>query len=211
MGARTDTRLRMVTSAALMLSERGVAGTSISGVLEHSQGPRGSVGHHFPGGRTELLTEALQSVGEAVACRLRRAVDSGASASEVYEAIAHHYRRRLISSGFSAGCPVWAGAQEAYADPALGPAVAQIVDGWIGLLAEALIRSGHDTRRAAEVATVCVSALEGAITMSRVRRSVKPLDLTLDLMVPLLAAPNQARDEVAVTDAAGSASGRSRR
>ena len=50
MGAKTDTRERMVVSAALMLRERGVAGTTVSGVLEASGAPRGSVGFHFPGG-----------------------------------------------------------------------------------------------------------------------------------------------------------------
>ena len=44
MGLRTDTRERMVASAAVLLSEQGVGATSVAKVLEHSNGPRGSVG-----------------------------------------------------------------------------------------------------------------------------------------------------------------------
>jgi AcrR family transcriptional regulator len=62
-GVTTDTRARMINSAALLLREHGVAGTSIARVLEHSQGPRGSVQFHFPGGKAQLLTEALVWAG----------------------------------------------------------------------------------------------------------------------------------------------------
>ena len=73
MGATTQTRARMVTSAALLLREHGVAGTSIARVLEHSRGPRGSVQFHFPGGKAQLLTEALDWAGGLVTMVLSQA------------------------------------------------------------------------------------------------------------------------------------------
>ena len=57
------TRARMLDSTALLLRERGVGGVTVDAVLAHSGAPRGSVYHHFPGGRNQLLLEALEASG----------------------------------------------------------------------------------------------------------------------------------------------------
>jgi len=54
----------MVISAALLIRERGAHPTAIADVLEHSGAPRGSAYHYFPGGRTQLLCEAIDYAGE---------------------------------------------------------------------------------------------------------------------------------------------------
>ena len=61
---RGTTRDRMLFTAAQVLREKGAAGVTIDEVLARSGAPRGSVYHHFPGGRSQLLTEALQFAGE---------------------------------------------------------------------------------------------------------------------------------------------------
>jgi TetR/AcrR family transcriptional repressor of lmrAB and yxaGH operons len=186
---KTDTRARMVTSAATLLREHGVAGTSIAKVLEHSRGPRGSVGFHFPGGRAELLTDALRWAGGFVTATLRQAAEHGASPVDVFAGICEHYKQQLAGTDYAAGCPIGAAAQEAYRDPALGPVVTAIVDEWQSALAEVLTGSGHDPDEAADLAMLCISALEGAITMSRMKRSTDPLDIVRARIVPLLGAP----------------------
>jgi len=185
-GVKTDTRARMVTSAALLLREHGVAGTSVAKVLEHSHGPRGSVGFHFPGGRAELLVGALELAGSLVTSTLRQTAEHGAGPAEVFTGICEHYKHQLTSSDFAAGCPVGAAAQEAYRDPALGPVVATIVDDWQAALTDVLINVGHQPAEAADLAMLCICSLEGAITMSRVKRSTDPLDSVLDHILPLL-------------------------
>src|SRR3954452_1953671 len=94
-GATTDTRARMINSAALLLREHGVAGTSIARVLEHSRGPRGSVQFHFPGGKAQLLTEALVWAGGLINKVLAQAQARGDTPAEVVTAICQHYTRQL--------------------------------------------------------------------------------------------------------------------
>jgi AcrR family transcriptional regulator len=53
----------MVLSAAALLREYGANATSIDRVLAHSGAPRGSVYHHFPGGRAQLIEEAVALAG----------------------------------------------------------------------------------------------------------------------------------------------------
>ena len=70
-----STRERMVVSTALLIREKGARATSIDDVLAHSGAPRGSVYHHFPGGREQLLREATDFAGE-----LHRGADRSAQA-----------------------------------------------------------------------------------------------------------------------------------
>jgi TetR/AcrR family transcriptional regulator, lmrAB and yxaGH operons repressor len=186
MGARTDTRQRMVASAAALIQKRGVSGTSINGVLEHSGGPRGSVAYHFPQGRTELLLDALRWVGEKISVRLRRGMEEGTASSQIFREICEHYLADLAATNFTSGCPIGAAAQEAFADPDLGPVVAQIISEWVLLLAELLIREGSSPQEAADTALLCIATMEGAITLARVTRTSQPIDLALAAMLPLL-------------------------
>jgi AcrR family transcriptional regulator len=176
----------MVTSAALLLREHGVAGTSIARVLEHSQAPRGSVQFHFPGGKAQLLTEALGRAGGLVTGVLAQAQARGATPAEVLTAICEHYQRQLLETDFHAGCPVGAVAQEAFGDPELGPTVAAIVDDWATALAAILVTAGRDRVEALDLALLCISALEGAITLARLRRSTRPIELVHERLTALL-------------------------
>ena len=63
-------RERMITSTALLIREKGARATSIDDVLAHSGAPRGSVYHHFPGGRDQLLREATDFAGGYIAARI---------------------------------------------------------------------------------------------------------------------------------------------
>ena len=59
-----ETRTRMVEGAIQLLATRGVHGASLLKVLEHTGAPRGSVYHHFPGGKEELILAALDITGQ---------------------------------------------------------------------------------------------------------------------------------------------------
>jgi TetR/AcrR family transcriptional regulator, lmrAB and yxaGH operons repressor len=185
-GVTTDTRARMITSAALLLREHGVAGTSIPKVLEHSNGPRGSVGHHFPGGRTELITEAVTWAGNLVTDALAKARTQGSSPAEVFAFICDFYEKQLVSTDFAAGCPVGAAAQEAFDDPAIGPVIADIIGSWTAALADALVEDGRDRTEADALALMCVCSLEGAILVARVQKSAKPIESVKAHVLPLL-------------------------
>ena len=64
MNPRENVRSNMVDGAVRLLATEGVEGTSFKGVLVVAEAPRGSVYHHFPGGKSELLHAALDRVNE---------------------------------------------------------------------------------------------------------------------------------------------------
>src|SRR5438445_120805 len=87
-------RERMVVSAALLIRERGAHATAISDVLEHSGAPRGSAYHYFPGGRTQLVCEAVDYAGDHVAGIIAEAQGG----LEVLDTLIDTYRRQLLAS-----------------------------------------------------------------------------------------------------------------
>ena len=63
--AQGDVRTKMVKGAAGLLATKGVEGTSFAEVLAVTDAPRGSIYHHFPGGKSELVHAALDLVSSA--------------------------------------------------------------------------------------------------------------------------------------------------
>jgi AcrR family transcriptional regulator len=166
-------RERMIVSTALLVRERGARATSIDDVLAHSGAPRGSVYHHFPGGRRQLLREAVEFAGDFVAKRIERADD----AVEVLDLLIGYYRDELVKSDFRAGCPVVAVAVEAGdPDSDLPEHAAAVFGRWQELIERQLVTQRVKRSRAAELAMLVIAAGEGAIVMARARRDVEPLD-----------------------------------
>jgi len=172
-------RERMVISAALLIRERGAHPTAIADVLEHSGAPRGSAYHYFPGGRTQLLCEAIEYAGEYIAAKIANA-ESGVDALDNLFA---GYRKQLLKTDFRAGCPVVAVSVEAgdpdrpdVATPVIERAAAAFSK-WTDLIAARLISDGVSKERATELAMLTTTSFEGAIVVSRASRNIKALDL----------------------------------
>jgi TetR/AcrR family transcriptional regulator, lmrAB and yxaGH operons repressor len=159
-----EVRARMIEGAAALLATSGLPGTSLSEVLHRTGAPRGSIYHHFPGGKDEL-------VGAALAETLRRVLDlidpdSSAPADEVAESFLGAWRTLLARSDFAAGCALVAvtvGTESAELRGQAGEAFRT----WRAQLAGALERGGLPAAAAQRHATLLLAASEGAVVMSR--------------------------------------------
>ena len=165
-----DARERMIASTALLIREKGARATSIDDVLAHSGAPRGSVYHHFPGGRDQLMREATDFAGSYIAARIGRSDD----ALVLLDSLVGEYREVLVRSDFRAGCPIVAVAVEAGSD--LHEHAAAAFAGWQDLLAARLAADGVAPARAEELAVMAIAAIEGALIMARSRREPGPLE-----------------------------------
>lgn len=171
----SDSRERMVRSAAVLLREHGYAGTGFRDVIAHSEAPWGSIYHHFPGGKAQLAEEAVRYAGDFVAQLIEHSPpDDPVATLRSFIAV---WRQGLEASEFRAGCPIVAVATEAPADqPALGEACAHAFASWERALAATLRRAGVTQARSRRLATITVAAIEGGIVLARARRTTKPLD-----------------------------------
>ncbi|MFF4584899.1 TetR/AcrR family transcriptional regulator [Streptomyces sp. NPDC001388] len=173
---RSDSRERMITGAAALLGEHGAAGVSIDRVLAHSGAPRGSVYHHFPRGRTQLIDEAVVFAGDFIAGMIEDAMDDPDPLRAV-DGFFTLWRDRLVRGDFRVGCPVVAVAVES-ADAAPEPArsAAAAFARWQQALATLLLRHGLTEERSRRLAAFVIASVEGAVVMCRAERSTAPID-----------------------------------
>jgi AcrR family transcriptional regulator len=163
----------MIRATVDLLRERGYSGTSLGDVLVRSGGPRGSIYHHFPGGKQELVTEALKRYAAGIRRRIAAVAETG-TALEVVRALVGAMRDGLRASDYSVGCAI-AGV---VLDPApeLLPPAAEALAQWREVIVTALVRDGFAPVRARRLATLVLAAFEGAIILSRAQRDTSPLD-----------------------------------
>lgn len=185
MGARTNTRQKMLYSAVELLRERGAAGVTVDAVLARSGAPRGSVYHHFPGGRAQIMTESLTLAGDAIGAIIDEAATQGPD--RAIQRIGEFWTAILHDSDFDAGCPVVSVAVGGAPDDRhLQPGIAEIFDRWRQALTTTLTAEGVEPARAGRLATMAIASVEGAVILCRVQRTTRPLDDVIAELATLL-------------------------
>jgi AcrR family transcriptional regulator len=182
-------RERMVRSAAQLIRRKGVSGTGMREIVTEADAPRGSLQHYFPGGKEELVSDALLWMGDVVARRTKRCLSEldSRTPSALLAAIVDTWRRDLTNEKFSAGCPlVAAAADTAATSNQLRQVLRRAFDGWLEPLSESLVELGAPPERSDNLAVVIVAALEGAIILARIRHDLSPFDALVAELGPLL-------------------------
>jgi AcrR family transcriptional regulator len=182
-------RERMIQSAGTLLRERGLAGTSFREVLAHSGAPRGSIYHHFPDGKNQLVEEAVRAAGVAGG-QLIAAAAGDRDPVATLRTFIRLWGLGLEASGYEAGCPLVAVTTAASTDePALRAAAAEAFAAWHDALAAGLRDAGLSRARARRLATTIVAAVEGAVILCRAQHDGRPLtDVGAELELLLRAA-----------------------
>ncbi|HEX7834549.1 MAG TPA: TetR/AcrR family transcriptional regulator [Pseudolysinimonas sp.] len=175
-----ETRSTMVAGAARLLAERGLQATSFSEVLAATGAPRGSLYHHFPDGKDQLVAAAVELAGDRAVAYLD--AQHGADAVEITRRFLHIWREVLIRSDYRAGCAVLA-VTVATDSPELHEHTAGVFRRWRGRLSELLQDGGLGEQDAARFATTLVASSEGAVVLSRADRSLEPFELVADQLL----------------------------
>ncbi|MFD4785450.1 hypothetical protein ACFWNH_31005 [Rhodococcus qingshengii] len=90
--------------------------------------------------------------------------------------IVDHWKQVLTASDYAMGCPILAAAQSGPGEPTVQAASAAVFATWVDGLAIALVDSGIAPAATRSLASMSVSAIEGAIAQCRSARTTQPLD-----------------------------------
>lgn len=182
-------RERMVYSAVQLIRREGVTSTGVRDVVAHARAPRGSVRHYFPDGKEQLVNEALAWAGAFAGSRIERflATMSRPTPSKLFAAMVGQWIGEYRTQGFGGGCPLAAATVDcAETTESTRAATANAFATWRTPVAEAVTQMGVPARKAAGVATLMISSLEGAIILARAEQDVRPLTTVVRELGPLL-------------------------
>ncbi len=173
---RSPARARMVRSAATLMRERGIHGVGLREIVAHSGGPRGSLGRYFPGGKTQLMTEAIDVVVGEISAEVDQALTEAKTFPDAIGAIVAPWRHLLVEHDFALGCPLAATVVDAADNDQLRVHVDELLTQWQVAVADVYARFGDPPSVAQQQTTVLLAAIEGALILARAQRSTEPLD-----------------------------------
>lgn len=163
---------QMISAAFALVRSRGASATGFSDVIEMSGAPRGSIYHHFPKGKSELLVAMIERAAAVVAQRITSASTEATSPSDLVHRIADVFSDAPIASGWTQGCPVAAATVEGDHQPEpVRHAIERAFGLWIDTMVSALNRVGFPKTESAAYASAIVAGIEGGLIVSRGQRS----------------------------------------
>ncbi|HMC49296.1 MAG TPA: TetR/AcrR family transcriptional regulator [Solirubrobacterales bacterium] len=172
---RRDGRALLIKGARQLLAEKGYAGMELRDVAERGKAPRGSIYHHFPGGKRQLAVEATRAEGKEIGALIERSLEQRGLRGTL-GLFGEIFRRRVVDHPERIGCPVAAAALARPEDPELAAAATESFRSWEEPIAAALLGEGVSRADAETFAGLVVSTVEGALIRARAAGSTDPLD-----------------------------------
>ena len=178
--APKDTRWRIVEAAMELFWLKGYASTSIADILSRSQVNSGSLYHFFPG-KQDVLLAVLESYRDGIRpMLLNPAWDGVDDPIERVFALLALYRRAIVDTDCTYGCPIGSLALELHeADPIVRQRMAENFTAWVDAVEECFraaadrLQVGTDHRGLAELA---LNVMEGGVMQSRTYHDVAYFD-----------------------------------
>ncbi len=187
--ANLPTRDRLIAAMLDALRRRGYYGIGLNELLASAGAPKGVLYHHFPGGKAELAVAAVQVAIDGMLAGLDKLLARHANPADALEAWMGGAQKLLLASEFERGCPLATIALEsAREDAAIREALAAGFAAIRERLSAAMLRHGVSDAIANQLATLVVSAYEGALLQARVAGRLDPMHETSAALVSLIRA-----------------------
>src|SRR5277367_5413213 len=170
---KQDSRKEMIEVALSLLAKQGLQAASFSEVMKLTKAPRGSIYHHFPGGKDELVAEALKLLEKRTVENIN--VLDSSKPVKIVEGFLGLWRYLLVNYKFSTGCSALA-VTVATSSPLLLERSASIFDSWQAILSEKFIKAGVAKKTAIDFTTNLIAASEGAVVMARAAQDIEPFE-----------------------------------
>ncbi len=181
------TRQTLIETTAKLMRAKGYAAMGLQDIVKTSGIPKGSLYHHFAGGKEELAAESIHHSGKKMITSLTLLAQNTGGPVEGVRAFCDYYIGQLEQSGYRNGCPLATVALETAADaPMVQKACASAFQNLSALLSDFLVEKGVPTKKAEETGLLSLTLLEGALLLSKAKNDTYPLALARDRLTEQL-------------------------
>ena len=181
------TRARIVEEAAVLIHERGVAGTTLDDVKAAAEVSGSQMYHYFPD-KNDLLQAVIDYQADATVSNQRHADLGSAEGVQAWRDMVIYAAERVQAKG---GCPLGSlGGQLAESDPEARSLIAagferwttEISQGLRSLQASGQLPPGLDPD---DLAVTLLATLQGGLLLAQVQRSTRPFETAVDTLLAL--------------------------
>ena len=181
------TRARIVQEAAVLIHERGVAGTTLDDVKAAAEVSGSQMYHYFPD-KNDLLQAVIDYQADATVSNQRHADLGSAEGVQAWRDMVIYAAERVQAKG---GCPLGSlGGQLAESDPEARSLIAagferwttEISQGLRSLQASGQLPPGLDPD---DLAVTLLATLQGGLLLAQVQRSTRPFETAVDTLLAL--------------------------
>jgi AcrR family transcriptional regulator len=178
-----ENRERIVRTTRDLIRRNGVSGTTMLDVIAEAGGSRGSLYHYFPGGKAEMIEDAVRASIQEYTAGIEYVVSL--PPAEAIPLIVEVWRAEAEASGYTAGCPVVAAALGGATEPRAREMAGEAFATWSSAISRMLVNNGVAAERADGLATTTLAAIEGAVVLALAQQSSEPLEQVATELIAL--------------------------
>lgn len=173
-----DKKTLILAEAERIFAEKGYYGLGLAELLKSCDVPKGSFYYYFPGGKKQLLQEAL----EFSYSRMERGINGHILVEETALASFEHMADRLaqrVASGkyFASLFLTMISIESVYLDESVNQTCRRLYDDWQKLYADHLVRFGFSEEESVPKAQAIFALIHGSMISSWIKRD--PADLMM--------------------------------
>jgi TetR/AcrR family transcriptional regulator, lmrAB and yxaGH operons repressor len=168
----------LIETASRLFRMRGYDGVGLSDILKESGIPKGSMYHHFPGGKEELAVAAIHFTKQMAVHDLRSELDRFDDPVKGFQEYFLKIANNISQDPDLVGSPIGTLVGEKYAtSEPIRIACQETLQELEIVYQEKLTEAGFKTERAMELSTLLNAIIEGAIILCLAENSGDPLRL----------------------------------
>lgn len=181
------TRLRLLQVATRLFQQRGYHAVGLAEILALSETPKGSLYHHFPGGKPELAEACITRIAASTMAALDETSASGADIIMFLRQLGKESAAWLERTDWRDGSLLAViGQEQGGGHGPLADAVRIAYQRIEMRLAKWLMLEGVAVPRARDVAATIIATHEGAMLLARCRRDTAPVILATDMLCAMV-------------------------
>lgn len=186
MNVKSDTREKILKTASSLFQKQGYNATGLNQIIKESGAPKGSLYYHFPNGKEELALESIKLVNGFIKKNLVLGLSQIEDPSLGIQLLLKEIAKGILGDKQFYLSVSLLSLETCETNETLRKACEEAIDSWIGIFSDKLIDSGFGEDRANKYAITIQLMIEGAITMSLVKKDTTPLLIVADQIPYLL-------------------------
>ncbi|MBM4762925.1 TetR/AcrR family transcriptional regulator [Bacillus sp. B15-48] len=182
-----DTKSLIIENAKILFQQKGYNGVGLNEILKISKVTKGSLYHHFPNGKEELLIACLQSMSDTITSNIERIFNQYETIQEASQAMIDMIIADFERDGTITGYTITSIVSEM---GSLSESVRQTCTNLYAKIQsicfKKLIAEGFSTEKANSISLVLLAIFEGAIILCLTKKTSEPLKMISDELTNVL-------------------------